>query len=70
MAPTTGQTEVTLDIEVAQAIASEATMLVYIAANIITLSVLNQIAEDNKAYVVRTSGDYQKTPLFRAILVF
>ena len=57
-APTTpgsGQAEVTLDIELALAIAPEATVLVYIAANIFTLSVINQIAVDNKASVVSTS---------------
>ena len=53
--PGSGQPEVTLDIELALAIAPQANILVYIAANLFTLSVINQIAIDNKASVVSTS---------------
>ena len=66
-APTTpgsGRPEVTLDIELALAIAPKATILVYIAANIFTLSLINQISIDNKASVVSTSWGLPEDDFF------
>ena len=53
--PDSGQSEVTLDIQLSLGMAPDATILVYYTANMFTLSVINTIAVDNIASTVSTS---------------
>ena len=62
--PGTGQGEVTLDIQMAIAVAPKAQILVYIAKNTLTVSAINQIAQDNLAKTVSTSWGFPEDEIF------
>ena len=62
--------EVTLDIQVAMAVAPAANIRVYIGANSLTVSVFNLIAQDNVAKVISTSWGFPEDAIFNGAAGF
>jgi len=63
--PGQDQAEVTLDIELILAVAHQVKVLVYIGPNLETLSVLNQVAQDNLAKTISNSWGNAESQLSR-----
>ena len=68
--PGSGQDEVTLDIQMAIAVAPKAKILVYIGKNSLTVSVINKIAQDNLAKTVSTSWGFTEDAIFPSLQGF